>query len=106
MGIGDGVLAVTSSGALRWRRALAVAALLAFVPALQPTWAAPPVADPRGGANKPTVERAPNGVPVVQITAPSAGGVSHNKFTSYDVDRSGLILNNSSGIVGTQLGGL
>ncbi|WP_165604030.1 hemagglutinin repeat-containing protein [Saliniramus fredricksonii] len=46
-------------------------------------------------AFRPAVSSAPNGVPVVDITAPSFGGLSHNRFESYNVDTNGLILNNS-----------
>ncbi|MCC5979364.1 MAG: hemagglutinin repeat-containing protein, partial [Salinarimonas sp.] len=44
---------------------------------------------------RPGIGSAPNGVPVVDITAPSFGGISHNRFESYNVDTDGLILNNS-----------
>ena len=46
------------------------------------------------GATNTTVANAGNGVPVVNIAAPSASGLSHNKFTSYNVDINGLVLNN------------
>lgn len=47
-----------------------------------------------------------NGVPVVNITAPSAGGVSRNNFSDFNVDSRGVILNNSLVIGVSQLGGL
>ncbi|MDQ0976982.1 hemagglutinin repeat-containing protein [Pseudomonas synxantha] len=35
------------------------------------------------------------GVPIVNIVAPNAGGLSHNQFLDYNVDRQGLVLNNA-----------
>jgi len=63
------------------------------------------VAAPNGGQYKPTVDTAANGVPVVQITAPSAAGVSRNQYQQFNVDPQGLILNNSQGMVQTQQAG-
>ncbi|KVN99089.1 hypothetical protein WJ70_05395 [Burkholderia ubonensis] len=45
------------------------------------------------------------GTPVVDITAPNAAGLSHNRFTDYNVGADGLILNNSVTSVQTQLAG-
>ena len=46
-----------------------------------------------------------NGVPVVNIAPPSAGGVSNNRFTQFNVGPSGVVLNNSGGASQTQLAG-
>jgi len=56
-------------------------------------------------AHQASLNIAANGVPIVEITAPSKAGVSMNAFTEYNVGREGLILNNSADIVQTQLGG-
>lgn len=48
---------------------------------------------------------APNGVPLINITAPSAAGVSRNVYRQFDVNANGAILNNSRTAVQTQLGG-
>ncbi|WYX20734.1 filamentous hemagglutinin N-terminal domain-containing protein [Achromobacter xylosoxidans] len=46
-----------------------------------------------------------NGVPVVNIAPPSAGGVSNNRFTQFNVGPSGVVLNNSGAASQTQLAG-
>lgn len=64
------------------------------------------IADPSApGSQRPTLQAAPNGVPLVNITAPSAAGVSRNNYTQFDVNPQGAILNNSRANVQTQLGG-
>lgn len=51
-------------------------------------------------------DRAANGKPVVNINAPNKSGMSHNFFKEYNVDKEGLILNNSNkNIEKTQLAG-
>ncbi|QVQ28286.1 hemagglutinin repeat-containing protein [Achromobacter deleyi] len=53
---------------------------------------------------KPTVG-VTNGVPVINIAPPSAGGVSNNRYTQFNVGPSGVVLNNSGGASQTQLAG-
>ncbi|NYF22157.1 filamentous hemagglutinin [Xanthomonas sp. JAI131] len=62
-----------------------------------------PVANP--GGQQPGQQAAANGVPVVDIVAPNARGVSHNRYSRFDVGSNGLILNNSANISKTELGG-
>ena len=54
---------------------------------------------------RPIIDAAQNGVPIVHIAPPSVGGVSRNQFQQFNVGSNGLILNNSSANVQTQLGG-
>jgi filamentous hemagglutinin family protein len=64
------------------------------------------VADANAATNKrPVIDTAANGIPLVQITAPNAAGLSHNQFSQYNVDPNGVILNNSSTAVLTQQAG-
>ncbi|MBW1617029.1 MAG: filamentous hemagglutinin N-terminal domain-containing protein, partial [Deltaproteobacteria bacterium] len=58
------------------------------------------------GKNQAGLDKAPNGVPLVNIVAPSAKGVSHNKFKEYNVQKQGVILNNSVQVGQSQLGGM
>ena len=73
-------------------------------PASAPATSAQVIATP-GGLYKPTIEAAANGVPIVQITAPSAAGVSLNQYEQFNVAAQGLIFNNSPVLVQTQQAG-
>ena len=42
--------------------------------------------------------------PVVRIAAPNAAGLSHNRYSRFDVDARGVILSNNTGTAGTELG--
>ena len=62
--------------------------------------------DAQAGAHRPGTDTAANGVPVVNIVAPSAAGVSHNQYRDFNVDRQGLILNNNAAASQTQRAGI
>ncbi|VVO50206.1 hypothetical protein PS865_00244 [Pseudomonas fluorescens] len=81
-----------------------LAFLLANVMLWQPLWAQ---ADGIVVANPNTsLDRAGNGVPIINIATPNASGLSHNQFHDYNVGAQGVILNNGAAqTTYTQLGG-
>ncbi|MCK3669954.1 hemagglutinin repeat-containing protein [Photorhabdus noenieputensis] len=58
------------------------------------------------GRQQPTIIRSANGTPQVNIQTPGTDGVSHNTYRQFDVDKQGVILNNSHQATQTQLGGM
>ncbi|MGJ4748466.1 filamentous hemagglutinin N-terminal domain-containing protein, partial [Leptospira sp. SA-E8] len=58
-----------------------------------------------GSAHAPQITQSQNNIQVVNINKASSAGVSRNQYNQFNVGPQGLILNNSTGIVQTQLGG-
>ncbi|MDR7345617.1 filamentous hemagglutinin [Pantoea alhagi] len=58
------------------------------------------------GRRQPTIVVSANGTPQINIQTPSAGGVSRNSYSRFDIDKKGAILNNSRTHASTQLGGM
>jgi len=54
---------------------------------------------------QPTISTTANGITQINIQTPSATGLSHNRYSRFDVDPSGAILNNARVLTQTQLGG-
>ena len=86
------------------RVALALASVLLVVPALPVP--AQIIAAPDAPANqRPIVLQTSNGLPQIDITAPTAAGVSRNSFKQFDIDAGGAIINNGRTASLTELGG-
>ncbi|MEQ3722654.1 hemagglutinin repeat-containing protein [Alcanivorax sp.] len=67
--------------------------------------AAQPITPTHGTNGRPTMDKAANGVPVVNIQNPNNKGVSQNFYNDFNVGSKGVVLNNSQQVTQTQLGG-
>lgn len=57
------------------------------------------------GKYKPIIDKAANGVDLVQIAEVNSNGVSRNLYSDFNIKSSGLILNNATKYTQTELGG-
>ena len=95
----------STSKRLRWNVAIWLAAGL-FMTSAAGMAAGPIMPDPKAEArHQPQVEETANGIPLVNITAPSSGGVSRNEYEMFNVPDKGAILNNSYTLSKTELAG-
>ena len=95
----------STSKRLRWNVAIWLAAGL-FMTGTAGMAAGPIMPDPKAEArHQPQVEETANGIPLVNITAPSSGGVSRNEYETFNVPDKGAILNNSYTLSKTELAG-
>ena len=95
----------STSKRLRWNIAIWLAAGL-FMTGAAGMASGPILPDPKAEARyQPQVEETANGIPLVNITAPSSGGVSRNEYETFNVPDKGAILNNSYTLSKTELAG-
>ncbi|WP_299733683.1 hemagglutinin repeat-containing protein [uncultured Endozoicomonas sp.] len=64
--------------------------------ALQPVFSFAQIIPDDSQGRGPTVSNTDSNRPVVEINKPSAGGVSRNEYTQFDVERIGAVLNNNN----------
>ena len=95
----------STSKRLRWNIAIWLAAGL-FMTSTAGMASGPIMPDPKAEArHQPQVEETANSIPLVNITAPSSGGVSRNEYETFNVPDKGAILNNSYTLSKTELAG-
>ena len=95
----------STSKRLRWNIAIWLAAGL-FMTGAAGMASGPIMPDPKAEArHQPQIEETANGIPLVNITAPSSGGVSRNEYETFNVPDKGAILNNSYTLSKTELAG-
>ena len=84
--------------------------LLSFLMIMPPQWAlaadAIVIDGGAAAANQAALATTPNGKAMLNIVAPNASGVSHNKFTNFNVTSSGLVINNATALANTSLAGV
>ncbi|AIO36755.1 hemagluttinin repeat family protein [Burkholderia cenocepacia] len=100
-GSAQGTTALVEASGLHavWRPFAIAAALLFGVPLLSMAQIAP-----TPGTSTHVIQTQ-NGIPQVNIAAPSGAGVSVNTYNQFDVQKNGAILNNSPTLVNTQQAG-
>ena len=76
-----------------------------FVSLLAPPAAVANGLDPAAGPGGIPIINNGHGVPVIDIVAPNANGLSHNQFLDYNVGRAGVVLNNATAAGQSQLAG-
>ena len=81
--------------------ALALTGLLNCAPVQAQIIAAPDAARDQ----QPVILKTANGLPQVELTEPTAAGVSRNRFRQFDIESGGAILNNGRKDSRTELGG-
>ena len=95
----------STSKRLRWNIAIWLAAGL-FMTGTAGMASGPIMPDLKAEArHQPQIEETANGIPLVNITAPSSGGVSRNEYETFNVPDKGAILNNSYTLSKTELAG-
>ena len=95
----------STSKRLRWNIAIWLAAGL-FMTSAAGMASGLILPDPKAEArHHPQIEETANGIPLVNITAPSSGGVSRNEYEMFNVPDKGAILNNSYTLSKTELAG-
>lgn len=104
-----GCAALITPNRCRWTRAINTFALSAMLAqtTLAPLTAYAQIRSDAAapGNQRPTVLNTGNGLPQVNITTPSAAGVSRNQLSQMDVDNRGAVINNSRTNTPTQIGG-
>lgn len=89
------------------RQSLVFTAVFSLV--LQPIFYDQALANPSNiipdGTTQTTTELSPNNITVVNIATPTQSGTSMNNFNQFNVDQTGAIINNSSIVVNTGIGG-
>lgn len=103
-----GATEVASSGSVRIILRKSLLSLCALLMALPPGHMAHAqvIADPNAAATlRPQILNSANGITQVNIQTPSAAGVSRNVYQQFDVHSQGVILNNATSAVQTQIGG-
>lgn len=56
--------------------------------------------------NKSTQLTQQNNIPIINIATPNNAGISHNKYRQFNINNQGMILNNATNKVTSQLAGL